>query len=239
MGPASDIYSLGASLYVLLTGRLPFQGREFHQILAGTIRGDFPPPGQANRLVHPGLEAVCLKAMARERRRPVSHGPGAGRRPRAMAGRRAGHGLARAPIGPGPPLGQGPPDAGDLGLGGPPDGDPGRGLRPLLRGAPPDRATGQGRGMGPDAGPGRHRRAAAAPRAVAPRRPLDRPDPRPTDRRPRGRPQGQSPLRPGAGPARPVEARRPARAALPGDARRRPRPAPGDPRRPEGAVERC
>jgi serine/threonine protein kinase/formylglycine-generating enzyme required for sulfatase activity len=66
MGAACDVYSLGASLYVLLTGRLPFQGREYHQVLAGTIDGDFPPPRQVNRLVHPALEAVCLKAMARK-----------------------------------------------------------------------------------------------------------------------------------------------------------------------------
>ncbi len=66
MGPASDIYSLGATLYYLLTGRVPFHGRDARLVLRQVRAADFPPPRQVNRKVPAALEAICLKAMARE-----------------------------------------------------------------------------------------------------------------------------------------------------------------------------
>jgi WD40 repeat protein/serine/threonine protein kinase len=64
LGPASDVYSLGATLYCLLTGRAPFEGRDLDAVLWGVQRGDFPPPRRANPTVPPALEGICLKAMA-------------------------------------------------------------------------------------------------------------------------------------------------------------------------------
>jgi eukaryotic-like serine/threonine-protein kinase len=68
IGPASDIYSLGATLYGILTGQAPFLGDSKQQMLLRARQGDFPPPRQVNKLVPPPLEAICLKAMALEPR---------------------------------------------------------------------------------------------------------------------------------------------------------------------------
>src|SRR5262249_7309508 len=48
LGPASDVYSLGATLYALLTGRAPFHGADEGQILQAVQRGSFPPPRRLN-----------------------------------------------------------------------------------------------------------------------------------------------------------------------------------------------
>jgi tetratricopeptide (TPR) repeat protein len=64
VGPASDLFSLGATLYALLTGRPPYPDRSLPEVLARARRGDFPPPRQVKRGVSASLEAVCLKAMA-------------------------------------------------------------------------------------------------------------------------------------------------------------------------------
>ena len=64
LGPRSDVYSLGATLYCLLTGRAPFAEGNAGEVLNRVQQGDFPPPRQVNRQVPAPLEAVCLKAMA-------------------------------------------------------------------------------------------------------------------------------------------------------------------------------
>jgi serine/threonine-protein kinase len=64
LGPASDVYSLGATLYSLLTGRPPFQGRDHGALLQQVQKGVFPPPRQVKPGVAAALEAVCLRALA-------------------------------------------------------------------------------------------------------------------------------------------------------------------------------
>jgi serine/threonine protein kinase/predicted Zn-dependent protease len=64
LSPASDVYSLGATLYCLLTGRAPVVGQDLGETLRRVQRGDIPPPRQANKQVPVALEAVCLKAMS-------------------------------------------------------------------------------------------------------------------------------------------------------------------------------
>ncbi|HEV3021950.1 MAG TPA: BTAD domain-containing putative transcriptional regulator, partial [Pirellulales bacterium] len=64
LGPTSDVYSLGATLYYLLTRRAPFEAGDVLNLLERVKRGDFVQPRQANRAVPAPLEAVVLRAMA-------------------------------------------------------------------------------------------------------------------------------------------------------------------------------
>ena len=62
LGPASDVYSLGAMLYCLLTGPALFQAKT--GIIERIKAGDFPPPRMIDPQMPKPLEAICLKAMA-------------------------------------------------------------------------------------------------------------------------------------------------------------------------------
>jgi tetratricopeptide (TPR) repeat protein/tRNA A-37 threonylcarbamoyl transferase component Bud32 len=64
IGPASDVFSLGATLYVILTDVLPFTGRNSDDVICKVIRGDYAPPCQVNARVPVALDAICRKAMA-------------------------------------------------------------------------------------------------------------------------------------------------------------------------------
>jgi eukaryotic-like serine/threonine-protein kinase len=64
VGPASDVYSLGSTLYYLLTGRVPYEGRTGIDVMASVRAGRFSAPRTVNKNVPPPLDAVCRKAMA-------------------------------------------------------------------------------------------------------------------------------------------------------------------------------
>jgi serine/threonine protein kinase len=61
VGPASDVFALGATLYAILTGQAPYLGPD---MLGQARRGRVRPPRAIKRDVPRALEAVCRKAMA-------------------------------------------------------------------------------------------------------------------------------------------------------------------------------
>jgi WD40 repeat protein/serine/threonine protein kinase len=64
VGPASDVYGLGATLYCLLTGEPPRDDLDVAQAPGRAQRGQSIAPHLVNRNVPRALEAICLKAMA-------------------------------------------------------------------------------------------------------------------------------------------------------------------------------
>ena len=64
LGPASDVYSLGATLYNLLTGKSAFGGTDVSTVLSQVREGTFASPRTLEPRIDRALEAVCLKAMA-------------------------------------------------------------------------------------------------------------------------------------------------------------------------------
>jgi eukaryotic-like serine/threonine-protein kinase len=63
IGPASDIYGLGAVLFAMLTGRPPFQASTSWETLRHVIQEDAPRVRQLNPSVPRDLETICAKCL--------------------------------------------------------------------------------------------------------------------------------------------------------------------------------
>ncbi|MDD5308881.1 MAG: serine/threonine-protein kinase [Deltaproteobacteria bacterium] len=61
-----DIYAIGAILYEALTGRRPFEGDSYNEIMFKIVTEPFPSPRSLNPKVPVAVEQVVLKAMARD-----------------------------------------------------------------------------------------------------------------------------------------------------------------------------
>lgn len=66
VGPAADVYSLGAVLYALLTGRAPFSAASVTETIRQVLHDEPVRPRQLNSALPKDLETICLKCLAKD-----------------------------------------------------------------------------------------------------------------------------------------------------------------------------
>src|SRR5262249_17486167 len=66
VGPAADVYALGATLYALVTGRPPFQAATAMDTVLMVLNNEPLPPRRLNASIPHDVETICLKCLQKD-----------------------------------------------------------------------------------------------------------------------------------------------------------------------------
>src|SRR5262249_33436907 len=96
VGPAADVWALGAILYECLTGRPPFTGETVMRVLEQVQHAEPAARARRRRGVAPALEGVCVRCREKQ---PQHRSPGAGALADVLGGRLRGEPVQARPVG--------------------------------------------------------------------------------------------------------------------------------------------
>ena len=101
IGPATDIYALGAILYEMLTGRPPFHAASAQETVQQLLTEEPVSPSRLQPRVSRDLETICLKCLQKEPGQTLRRGRRPGRRLAVLPGRQANPGPSNSLVGKG------------------------------------------------------------------------------------------------------------------------------------------